>query len=108
MVDDELPGPPFVAAAAAGRKVGESSSSEPSSPSDETNVPSVVFLWDWKRGCGRRKMWLRWRGASSEDEDSDEELDAGEEAFEVASGAVGRGAESRFRGAETLAVRKLL
>jgi hypothetical protein len=53
-------------------------------------------------------MWLRWRGLSSEDEDSDEELEAGEDAFEIASGAAGRGAESRFRGAETLAERKLL
>jgi hypothetical protein len=43
VVDCELPVPPFEAAV--GRKVGESSSSEPS-PSDETKVPSVVFLWD--------------------------------------------------------------
>jgi hypothetical protein len=53
-------------------------------------------------------MWLRWRGLSSDDEGSDEELDAGEEAFEIASGEVSRVAESRFRGAETLAERKLL
>ena len=47
-------------------------------------------------------------GLSSEDEDSDEELDAGDEAFEVASGAAGRGAVSSFRGTETFAARKLL
>ena len=53
VVDDGLPDPSFVAV---GRKVGESSSSEPSSPSDGTKEPNVVFLCDWKRGCGRRKI----------------------------------------------------
>lgn len=41
VVDDGLLTPPLVVV---GRKVGESSSSEPSSPSDETKVPSVAFL----------------------------------------------------------------
>jgi len=53
VVDDGLADPSFVVV---GRQVGESSSSEPSSSSDGTKEPNVVFLWDWKRGCGRRKM----------------------------------------------------
>lgn len=88
-----------------GRNVGDSSSSEPDA-SSEMNAPSADFLCGWNRGLGRRKMLLRWRGASSDDED--EEDSAGEDGLDARSGAMGRDVVSILRGAVTLAVRKLL